>query len=93
MEKPKYVIVYHQYTVDEQDKWLVEVKKKVWYGYRSIADVGVSLADTFTSALKEILICDGYETQDEARKWALNVIQEDSQEVNFIKKIEEGVWM
>jgi len=37
MEKPKYVIVCHQYTVDEQEKWLVEVNKKVWYGYRSIA--------------------------------------------------------
>lgn len=91
--KPKYIIVYHQYTVDEQDKWLVEVKKKVWYGYKSIADKGVSLVRSFYSALKEILLCDGYDTQDEARKWAMDVIQNDSQEVQFIKKIEEGVWM
>jgi len=93
MEKPKYVIVCHQYTVDEQEKWLVEVKKKVWYGYRSIADVGVSLVDAFSSHTKDIVIAEGYNTQDEARKWALNVIQEDSQEVKFIKKIEEGVWL
>lgn len=93
MEKPKYVIVYHQYTVDEQEKWLVEVKKKVWYGYRSIADVGVRFVNTFPSSTKSVLMAKGYSTQAKARSWALNVIQEDSQEVSFIKKIEEGVWL
>jgi len=93
MKKPKYVIVYHQYTVDEQEKWLVEVKKKVWYGYRSIADVGVSLIRAFPSSTKSVLMAKGYATQSIARNWALYLIQEDSQEVSFIKKIEEGIWL
>lgn len=96
--RPQYRITYYEFSIDGQEKWLVKVEKKVlflfWGRYKLLKDHYVTLLCLFTDGLDTQLIGKyGFTSHDQARKWALDEIQNDSETAKFNGAKSEGVWL